>query len=63
MLGYKAFDSDLKCRDFQYEIGCTYTIHSDEITVCSSGFHFCQFPLDKGETPFKLRVVPMEPSI
>ncbi len=41
---YKGFDKDLKCRDFQYEIGKTY----EELTVelCKKGFHACEYPLD-----------------
>ena len=41
MKGYKAFDKDLKCRDFQYEIGQTYEIDG-EIECCERGFHFCK---------------------
>lgn len=41
MKGYKAFNADLTCRDFQYEIGKTYT-HRGEIEPCASGFHFCK---------------------
>lgn len=40
MKGYKAFDKDLKCRDFQYEIGQTYEMDG-EIECCERGFHFC----------------------
>ena len=29
-----------KCRDLTYEIGKTYT-HNGKISLCSSGFHFC----------------------
>jgi len=43
--GYKATDKDMKCRGFQYEIGEEYE-HKDDISLCNSGFHFCQNPLD-----------------
>ena len=46
MLGYKAFNHNLTCRGFQYEVGQTYTIDSQEIQLCSKGFHFCQVPID-----------------
>ena len=41
MKGYKAFDNNLKCRGFQYEIGKTYTFDGDPIP-CKQGFHFCK---------------------
>ena len=41
---YKGFDKDLKCRDFQYEIGKTYEEPTAEL--CNSGFHACEYPLD-----------------
>lgn len=40
MRGYKAFNNDLKCLDFQYEIGKTFE-YDGEIEVCEKGFHFC----------------------
>ena len=39
--GYKVFNSDWTCRDFQYKVGETY-IHNGNIKMCVSGFHFCQ---------------------
>ena len=40
MKGYKAFNSDLTCRGFQYEIGKTYEM-DDLPIICKRGFHFC----------------------
>ena len=45
MKTYKAFDENLKCRNFQYTIGNTYTIDSP-IKPCQNGFHSCENPLD-----------------
>ena len=39
MKGYKA-TNNMKCRDFTYEVGKTYTI--DKLEICYHGFHFCQ---------------------
>lgn len=41
---YKGFDKDLKCRDFQYELGGEY--HEDNANLCHAGFHACEYPLD-----------------
>lgn len=45
MKGYKAFDKNLRCKDFQYEIGQTYEMDG-EIQCCVRGFHFCKDLVD-----------------
>ncbi|MFV7791279.1 hypothetical protein ACNO6Z_10560, partial [Aliarcobacter lanthieri] len=45
MIGFKGFDKDLKCRDFQYEIGRTFE-EDVEPKCCNKGLHFCEMPLD-----------------
>jgi hypothetical protein len=42
---YKAFDKNMQCRGFQYEVGQTYQ-HSGTVSLCDRGFHSCADPLD-----------------
>lgn len=43
--GFKGFDKDLKCKDYQYEVGKEFE-EEGKIEACSNGFHFCENPLD-----------------
>ena len=42
---YKAFDKDLSCRGFKYEVGKEYE-ETGDIKACEKGFHTCPYPLD-----------------
>lgn len=44
MKAFKGFNKDLTCRNFQYEEGKTYK--TEEVTICKTGFHACEYPLD-----------------
>ena len=47
MKGYKAFDTNWRCRDFQYEIGKTYELPEGQtLQIGKCGFHFCKNPID-----------------
>lgn len=47
MIGYKGFDCNMQCHGgFQYAVGQQYTMDENQIQLCFSGFHFCQYPLD-----------------
>ena len=41
--GYKATDKDMKCRDYQFELGKWHE-HDVDLEMCASGFHFCEYP-------------------
>ena len=45
IIAYKGFDQDLKCIDFQYEIGKEYEMDG-VIRCCEHGFHACESPLE-----------------
>ena len=42
---YKAFNSDLTCKGFQYEVGKTYR-HNAVLKLCEAGFHACESLVD-----------------
>ena len=44
MKAYKGFNQNLKCKDFQYEVGKEF--EEKEADICSCGFHACENPLD-----------------
>ena len=43
--GFKAFNHDLTCQNYQYEVGKTYKYEGD-IELGERGFHFCPNPFD-----------------
>ena len=42
---YKAFDKNMKCRNFRYEVGKEYEMDG-EIKCCNRGFHACKSPME-----------------
>lgn len=58
---YKGMDKDMKCREFQFEVGKEYEAEG-EISACSNGFHACEMPLDvfKYYEPAKSRYFEVE---
>ena len=45
VIAYKAFDRNLQCRGYQYEVGKTFE-HKGSVALCDKGFHSCENPLD-----------------
>ena len=44
MIVYKGTDKEMKCRDFQFELGKEYV--EEEAKLCDKCFHGCEYPLD-----------------
>lgn len=42
---YKAFNKNMQCRGFQYEVGKEYNIDGD-IECCRQGYHACKSPME-----------------
>ena len=42
---YKGFNSDMTCRNYQFEVGKEYE-ESGKIKACKNGFHACENPMD-----------------
>ena len=41
--GFKGTDKNMRCQDYQYELGKQFDLDEDiEPVVCSKGFHFCK---------------------
>ena len=45
IIAYKGFDKNLRCRQFQFEVGQSYT-HEGAVRACGAGFHACVDPFD-----------------
>lgn len=64
--GYKGTDKDMKCRDYQFMLNYRHEMAAGaEISICSSGFHFCPklkdvfdyYGIKKGNRFFEVRAL------
>lgn len=64
--GYKGTDKDMKCLDYQYSLGTTFTMpNGSSIDLCESGFHLCKdlgdvyqyYPVRDGNRFFKVKAL------
>ncbi len=64
--GFKGTNRDMKCRDFQFELGKQFDIpEGEEIEACKNGFHLCKtvndvydyYPIGNGNRFFKVRAL------
>ena len=47
IVGFKGFDSSLKCMGYKFKIGGSFFVEGDpqSIALCQKGFHFCRLPI------------------
>ena len=45
VVAYKAMNTDMTCRGYQYEVKKDY-VHNGNVGLCEGGFHACEEPLD-----------------
>lgn len=64
--GYKGTEKDMKCRDYQYEMGKQHDMpEGSKIDICRSGFHFCDkisnvfryYSVERGNRFFEVRAL------
>lgn len=64
--GYKGTDKNMKCRDYQYEMGKQHDMpEGSNIEICYSGFHFCDkisdvfryYRVDNGNRFFEVKAL------
>lgn len=64
--GYKGTDKNMRCRDFQYELGKQFDVDEEkEVNACHNGFHLCldlndvfeYYPIGKGNRFFKVKAL------
>jgi hypothetical protein len=67
--GYKGTDKDMRCRDYQYEIGKQFNMPEEEsVAECHNGFHLClkledvfgYYPIQNGHRFFKVQALVRE---
>jgi hypothetical protein len=64
--GYKGTDKNMRCRDFQYELGKQFDVDKEkEVNACHNGFHLCldlndvfeYYPIGKSNRFFKVKAL------
>lgn len=63
--GYKGTDKNMMCRDYQYELGKTFSKKYEVIEMCKNGFHFSEnlqgtfsyYPLRPHNRYFKVKAL------